>query len=100
MVVNVNMVDNAAACPYASLFTQLKMATDIVIVLPVYKISVALNVLITLTRLSTAPEIKPGIMRCTVVLKNVFMGGTPRLMDASSTELSIWYRIPTLERIV
>ena len=70
-----------------------------VIVFPVYKISVALNVFITLTKLRTAPEIKPGIISGTVVLKKVFIGGTPKLIDASSTDASIWYKMPILERI-
>ena len=78
-VARVRIVDSAAACPYASLLTQLKIATDIVIVFPVYKISVALNVFITLIRLKTAPYIRPGSIRCTVVLKKVFIAGTPKL---------------------
>ena len=43
----------------------------------------------TLTKLSTAPDSTPGSIRCTVVLKNVRIGGTPRLIEASSTLLSI-----------
>ena len=65
------------------------MATGMVTVLPVYRSSVALSVLMTLTKLSTAPDSTPGSIRCTVVLKNVRIGGTPRLIEASSTLLSI-----------
>ena len=60
-----------------------------VTVFPVYKIKVALKVFITLIRLNTAPEITPGIISGTVVLKKVFIGGTLKLIDASSTDLSI-----------
>ena len=45
--------------------------------------------LIQVIQLSTAPDITPGSIMRAVIVKKVFIGDTPRLMDASSTDGSI-----------
>ena len=51
-------------------------------------------------QLSTAPDIMPGSIIRAVTVKKVFMGETPRLMEASSMKGSIWYRKALPERTV
>ena len=71
-----------------------------VFVLDVYSMTLELNSLIVVIQLIIAPEKTPGIIRIAVVLKKVLIGDTPRLMEASSIEGSIWYKIADEERTV
>ncbi|MNV97505.1 hypothetical protein D3C71_1926330 [compost metagenome] len=71
-----------------------------VAVAPVYSTTVELSSLIVVIQLRMAPDMTPGAIIRPVVLKNVFIGGTPRLIDASSTLLSSCVRMAVLERIV
>ena len=50
-------------------------------------------------RLGVAEEDKKLLMR-EVTVKKVFIGDTPRLMEASSTKGSIWYRKAVPDRTV
>lgn len=59
-----------------------------------------LSSLIQVIQLKTAPDIMPGSIIRTVTLKKVFIGETPRLMDASSMNGSIWYKNALPERTV
>ena len=71
-----------------------------VFVLDVYSMTLELNSLIVVIQLIIAPENTPGIIRIAVVLKKVLIGDTPRLIEASSIEGSIWYKMADEERTV
>ena len=71
-----------------------------VFVLDVYSMTLELNSLIVVIQLIIAPEKTPGIIRIAVVLKKVLIGDTPRLIEASSIEGSIWYKMADEERTV
>ena len=64
----------------------------IVIVFPVYSMIDVDSSLIQVTQLMIAPDRTPGSMSRAVTLINVFIGDTPRLIDASSTLGSICRR--------
>ena len=56
--------------------------------------------LIQVIQLRMAPDSTPGAMSLAVTLPKVFMGDTPRLMDASSTLGSICCRKALPDRTV
>ena len=59
-----------------------------------------LSSLMQVIQLSTAPDMMPGSIMRAVTVKKVFIGDTPRLIDASSINGSIWYRNALPERTV
>ena len=69
-------------------------------VLPLYSIMELDSSLMQVIQLSTAPDMMPGSIMRAVTVKKVFMGDTPRLMEASSMDGSIWYRKAEPERTV
>lgn len=79
----------AAAVPKFPRITSVYTETEIVAVLDVYNITLELNSLIVVIQLIMAPENTPGIINIAVVLKKVFAGETPRLIEASSIAGSI-----------
>jgi hypothetical protein len=60
------------------------MATDMVLVAPVKRITEELNSLIAVIQEIIAPLITPGNIITAVTLKKVLRGEAPKLMDASS----------------
>ena len=60
------------------------MATDIVLVAPVKRMTEELSSLIAVIHERIAPLITPGSIMTAVTLKKVLSGDAPRLMDASS----------------
>ncbi len=100
MVVIVKMEANAAAVPKLERTTSVYIATEIVAVLPLYSIILELSSFIVVIQLKIAPDKTPGAIMRAVILKKVFMGETPRLMEASSILGSIWYKSALLDLMV
>ena len=71
-----------------------------VAVLPVYSMMEVDSSLMQVTQLMMAPDSTPGSISRAVTFTKVFMGDTPKLMDASSTLGSICMRNALPERTV
>ena len=76
------------------------MATEMVLVFPPYNITLEESSLMQVIQLKIAPDRIPGAIRRAVTWKNVFIGDTPRLMEASSTLTSICCKNALPERTV
>ena len=100
ILVNDKTTAKAAAVPELPRTTSVYTATEIVAVFEVYSIMLELNSLIVVIQLIIAPEKTPGIINSAVVLKKVRTGETPRFIEASSMDGSIWYKIADDERTV
>ena len=68
--------------------------------MPPYSITLEDSSLIQVIQLKIAPERTPGAISLAVTFTKVFIGETPRLMEASSTLTSICCRNALPERTV
>ncbi|OPZ68964.1 MAG: hypothetical protein BWY81_00626 [Firmicutes bacterium ADurb.Bin467] len=57
---------------------------------PPYSMIDELNSLMQVIQLRIAPESMPGSISRAMTVKNVFIGDTPKLIDASSMLGSVW----------
>src|SRR5574337_718391 len=88
----------ADATPRFRLSMAWNMPTVIVAQGPLYRITVELSSEATLTQVRIAPETIPARRRRTATRTNVWPGGTPRLMEASSMAGSSWWSRATVLR--